>query len=216
MYFCFPFHVATKCVTLHTSCFLHTLASANIRNYSEIQTLLPRRLPEGTQTLWPARQIFLFCCIVIQFEHMNSFFLQWPAVAAMHNRCRSNAWWETFTTTAGEWGLLPVRNEKWPLNLIPRKSVPTLSRRSYLSCSLADWKRDLFTLFHTRHAGHTHLSALSTNPQSPKHEYSPDTPVDGEAHPFTFSFEGKPDFGTCCFPLLELCVNGHIFTHSFC
>lgn len=26
-------------------------------------------------------------------------------------------------------------------------------------------------------------------------------------------FEGKPDFGTCCFPSLGLCVNGHIFTH---
>lgn len=29
-------------------------------------------------------------------------------------------------------------------------------------------------------------------------------------------FEGKPDFGTCRFPLLELCVNGHIFTHAVC
>lgn len=32
-------------------------------------------------------------------------------------------------------------------------------------------------------------------------------------HNLHLLFDGKPDFGTRCFPSLELCANGNIFTH---
>lgn len=125
--------------------------------------------------------------------------------------------WVVFITQKGKKIVAPEVN--------PQKISPCIKStiRSYLSHSLVNWKRALFTLLHMRYPGHPPVSPISIHTH-PKQGYSPDATVGekggGEErkrlsrsrHHLYLLFEKKPDFGTCCFPSLELCVNGHVFT----
>lgn len=135
-------------VTLFTSCFLHT----SVLNLSGIIQKFSLRLLEGTKMVRPPvvkrerererLESFLYCGLNTELQ-------------VHKDRCRSNAWWETFIMTASEWVLL--------LEVNPQKISPYIKStiRSYLSCCLARWKRAPVRSFSYEIPWSPHLSALS-------------------------------------------------------
>lgn len=132
--------------------------------------------------------------------------------------------------TASEWFYYWREINSGPWKLIPRKSVPALSQ-PYDHIYPVLWRtgRMLCSFFFIQDTLVTHLSALSKSTltqtrvfpghrsgwkKKKKKGKKERKCLPRTRHHLHLLFEGKPDFGTCCFPSLELCANGHVFTRS--
>lgn len=201
-----------------------TLASSFIRNYSESKfSFSPARGHKNGPTTRRLRGKFLSSSIQFACKKESAAAL---TVARTQDGCKSDAWWETFIMTASEWFCYWREINSGPRKLIPRKSVPTLSQPYDHIYSVLRWTgRMPCSFFFIWDTLVTNLSVLSKSTliqtgvfpwyrsgwkKKGKKERKclPRT-----RHHLHLLFEGKPDFGTCCFPSLELWANGHIFTH---